>query len=800
MNRFSLTNTVFRTDGGLPVAVGVLDFNRDEVREIQFADIDKGDPRLELEYKPDSRVWELVYVGDRLETPSMAFDIDIYVEFIETSGQHRNAMAKFRIFGITETSCLPEIQYIENLATRVGSSTEVVLHCHNLTYSNTDGLSVFLISESSYIRIKPEDIYYDMKGDDMTACSSADQTASFVLQPSIFGGDDERCGTYEIRFGYGDNLADATLLPNSVTTRNLALVRYKYDGTEENGNDISGYTGEGKCWSASPISLVSPVMDDGNAGVQAGAGESVGDEIYVKVGSYDCPCTEIKYYYVKLVYNRRLEYRRGEMVLDGVHLRTGDIVWLSAQNDGTDGLWEVSTGDWQGLGTPVNGDGHNPCFSINPPLPVNCAVFIDPGVRVTENVQAVCAETVVKNGTQDICGMTVQPGDIVALTNQQDGGDGLWRVLCGDWEFLGSDYDIDGKTVDLSRAVIVQNNIDFCKCGGIFHIDYYYLNASCVLNHARRTVKIMCEGASIVPNTSKQVIVTDYRISDGVNAELVRNTGSAAGEPEPEDCMLVDENFDHRYSLKTQETRKDCTYEDGVLSPDCREYCDCGRYYTVSMGADYSTSSDSDGFTVLFWQRRNSKWHLYAYVASGNYQTGMDYYVMHLCTEGVAVSENIDYNREVVTMRRDALGNIVRDASGGPETTMTHDAWFVPHPVFDEVSSGDDAGTREDKERKNDAIAASAFDLIADGFGLVDDAWEFVLRDGYGEKIPGHYTKALGPDNLYDMWRITPNTKFLCTIGDEGIEGMRGVWGFRYYKSVIPASEFVRVYNSVMCR
>ena len=48
--------------------------------------------------------------------------------------------------------------------------------------------------------------------------------------------------------------------------------------------------------------------------------------------------------------------------------------------------------------------------------------------------------------------------------------------------------------------IIVQNDIDFCECGGVFHIDYFFLTPSCYLHHLQRTVKVRCADASIAPN------------------------------------------------------------------------------------------------------------------------------------------------------------------------------------------------------------------------------------------------------------------------------------------------------------
>lgn len=796
MEKFSLTSNIFKTDGEQPVPVGVLYFDGDQVREILDADIDDDTDMFSLVHDGETNTWELRYDGGDLPGQNAAFDLHLYIEYIAINGQRTNALPKFRIFGSTDAQCLPTIHHIENLATKVGSTERVVLHCHNLTAENIDGLGVFLIANGGdiCIRIPPEEISYDFGGDGSEECSTADQTASFTLMPTVFGGDDEGCGTYEIHFGYGDKCSAKTLLENSGDTRNLALVRYKFDAESEPTTSNSEYSGDGNCWFRSPISLVTPTVGSDTVDVPTGAGEGLGKDIYVKGISYDCPCDAIKYYYVRLVYNNRLDSRRGEMVLDGVSLREGDIVWLAAQFDGTDGLWEVRKDDWQGLGTPdYTEGGTSPCFAVNPPLPVDCGVFIDPGIRVTETVKAVCADDVTdRNGPQTICGVSVVPGDIVVLENQSDGYNGLWRVLCGEWEYLGSEYERSGNTVDLGRSVIVQNDIDFCKCGGIFHIDYYYLNTACYLNHARRTVKVMCGGSSIVPNGKRQVVITDYQIADGANKDLVAAMSGTPGDPVLDDCVLVDENFERKFSMETREHRTGCSYDAGDTSPDCRPYCDCERHYTVKMTDDYTTSSDSNGFSVVFWQRRDDGWHLYAYVASGNYRTGIEYYVMHAKSAGVITADEVDFNRELTMFERDEFGNDVEK--------RTHDAWFVPHVEFQEIQDGDDEATRARKNRHNAKMSYLVEHVLADGFGLVDPNWSFAARDGYGEKIPMEYIQDLGPDNLYDMWRITDDTQFLCNRSSDGVIGMRGVWGFRYYRTVMSAADFAKLYNGYACR
>ena len=84
--------------------------------------------------------------------------------------------------------------------------------------------------------------------------------------------------------------------------------------------------------------------------------------------------------------------------------------------------------------------------------------------------------------------------DEEGISEESNGENGIYLVTCGNWEKIAdvTDEMVNGTTVDLTDNIIVQNDIDFCECGGVFHIDYYLLTPSCYMHHLQRTVKVMC--------------------------------------------------------------------------------------------------------------------------------------------------------------------------------------------------------------------------------------------------------------------------------------------------------------------
>lgn len=801
MSLFNLSNRVFEVNtvsgyGAEFFPLADIMYDATKVKEITFAACN--DVTDDFTVYLDAGSFVVGTSITELPSTSTKYELALYIEYVDIDGRTQNTIEKFFVYGFQSSSDMPFIKYIDNLATKVDDAAEITLHCGNL---NTD-LSVFLRintgTETKCYKIPDNELIFDLDA----------QTISFVVVPGMFGVDSEgqdACGVYDINLGYGECEEGGHTPPfENSPEANLGLIRYKYDSSNAAPASTSDYTGEGVCWFASDMTLNSDSNDAGNPTDSSSATEGYGKTMYVRTGTKPgCKCADIKLYRVRLKYNTRLEHRKGELMLDGVQLRGGDIVWLAAQFDGTEGLWVVDAGDWYGLETletevdvivetDVNGEetySFNPCTGVQVPKKVDCTVFIDLGAKVNDKVKYNCSSDVPrKYGSQTICGKyKVKPGDIIALSNQSDGQDGIWQVTCTEWIFLGKFDGANGTNLDTSSQIITQNNIDFCQCGGIFHIDYYYLNSSCYLNHIRRDVKILCAGASIAPNASRQFTLTDYRISTGEDDSLVGNSSRfTVGDPVRENCIEEVTNYDYKYRMTSTEHLGQCTGQ-YVKSPACVYICDCPRFYNVEMTDDYSNSQASSGFTILFWQRGLGGWHLYAYIGEGKFNTGMNYYVYHLHTIGQASVEKVDVNEET------AWYEIV---DGERVLKRTKDAWFVEHGG-----------------------------VLADGFGLVDDSWEFNEIDEYGDRIPNQFTHILSENNLYQNWAIKCTTTFLAhrtydpeedpetefsmrkTCADMAdpekadyvaskLFGMEHVFGFKFYNTVMSKDDFVKMYNS----
>lgn len=736
-----------------------ISFDSAQVKEFKFASYNKKDGRFTVYYDVYTEQWLLAVSTevDTIEGDAQRFSVPIYFEYIDADGVARNTMIEYAVYGIDSEGSVPTIKYIENLATEVGKSAEVVLHGKNLNSDLGIFLETYSGTERKCVKVDPDSIEWDLEND----------TATFTVFPGMLATDadgNEECGTFPIYLGYGECESVAPLA-NSPDTRNLSLIRYKFSSVNDDAalNTTAAFSPENKCYTTSDMSLVYDDTDDaGNPVANAASGE-YGSTVYVRVKPGQ-NCEDIKYYLIKLKYNTNLRSKYGEKYLDGVYLHQGDIVWLSNQfNEAENGLWIVSTTDWVGLG---NSDEETEVCSFNQtPLPVDDNVFIDLGARLKYNVDYSCAQDVpVKYGPQVACSYSLKPGDVVALTNQSDGGNGIWLVTCSWWSYLGPFDGITGTTLDLSSSIIVQNDIDFCSCGGIFHIDYFYLNPTCYLTHLRRTVKVMCAGASIAPNTENQFILTEYLVRTGEEDSLVGNNGRTPGDPVKEDCVKENTDTIADEGFGIIETRPDDYDYTVIEAPDCSTWCDMPRYYNIKMPPGYVSSNDANGFTILFWQYGLGGWHLYAYIGSGNQLTGMNYYVYHLHVNGYASTRLVDIN---------------------------HGMWFT----------------------ENDGV-------IADGFGLVDDSWEFAITDEDGRIIDT--THILSDNYLYQQWRIKCTTTFLAhrmydeaetdmnmrrtcadmddaaktELAKEYIVGMEHVYGFNYFKHVMSLDEFCKYYNS----
>lgn len=711
----------------------------------------------------------------------------------------------------------PKILYIENLASRVGESTEIVIHGENLT----DGLSVTIVDGQTEYVVTPDNIVF--KIDEYGV-----GTATFTLFPGMLAVNadgSEPCGQYDIFFSYGNQHYQ-----DEYST--IGLIRYKYDSETDELQRYSteSVTREKMCYTTGTMSLVYDTEDEnGNAVLNPEADPKLGKDIYVKKRVYTDPvmifggpvdkyglrtqksdgfvlndgdlvlltyqdndmdngywivrptfwkhvhnCDEFIYTMVRVKYNKNLTHKNGLLTLNGIKLHEGDVVWLSHQMiESENGLWVVNAGAWNGYNPytydpdpTATVDCHVDCIDRQLPYTVDDSVLIDLGVKATYPVDVVCRNHVpYKCGIRLICNHKVVPGNVVALLNQTDStpGNGIYLVKCGAWEKLADVTEdmVNGTTVDFTNNVIIQNDIDFCQCGGVFHIDYFFLTPSCYVHHLQRTVKVMCAAASIAPNSeSNQFSITEYQIRVGEEDALIGNRDRTPGDPVKESCTQVNEDFDVDFGLELVEHRQYVEDPPCIQSPMCTSMCDIPRIYNLRMTSDYTSSNDQNGFTIKFWRYERNSWHLYAYIGSGTQQLGMDYYVYHLRVDGKATENLVDENE--------------------------HDWFNVTTGV---IASGDGA----------------------DSFGICDDTWE---------------SHNLRTDTLYKPWRIKCTTNLLAhcyddpdnphilrttcadmeigwkttaAVGDEDVHGylygMPHLYGVAYYKTAMTKSQFVAEYN-----
>lgn len=745
-----------------------------------------------IEFMPPSgdmgAAWYVVWNGAEMETGVERYDVPVYVEYADGKGGLANWKGTFTVVAKGVDAEKPTVQYIDNLATKVGTSEYVTIYGHGFN----DDLSVFLDRPDGTCVTIPDEELDRTYGKD-----GGYDTIGFIFgNPHVSLGTDcqEICGTYGVNLGYGTCDAGSIEAGSSDSStaweNNLYLIRYRYDS---DNRELSEQTPGGlmttvdpKCFYASELELVTDRYgSDSRTPTDGGVVGSLGKDIYFRIKP-GTDCTGLAYYRVRLKYTVNLPARAGELTLDGVKLNEGDLVWLDKQFDGGDGLWIVQTGEWIGLKSYLDGQGgegsEDPCANpVQEPLPVDSNVIADLGVHVKDTVAVACDSDVpeeMRYGSRKICGTVVNPGDTVLLTNQSDGGNGVWEVTCAEW-IQRTDVipPHSGTTISGDDFVAVQNDIDFCTCehGGknIFHIWYYYLNGACYLARASRTVKITC-GAKGTLFPSKGVDVSDYRITAEADPELVRDTRRTAGDPVKESCTEVVENYDADYRVGVRDTRVGCTGET-IVAPNGMKICRCGHVYTVDDDTLFS-SRDRNGFSIVFWQYDDAdgKWHLYAYVGAGRYDVGMNYYVYHLCTSGIAAERDIDVNGEVGTVGTDGT---------------SRDAWFTVH------------GGR-----------------LATGFGMFDDTWNFKLVDDDTDTVS--YSHLLNGRTLYSTWSIKCTTSMCCArvYRDGSIlrtsckdmddaEKTSSVmvdaiptpdtWGFKFYRDVVSKSILCDIWNSI---
>lgn len=783
---------------------------------ITDAGIDSDDPeingRFDIEYLPMyggiDESWNVVWKGEETVSGMVRYEIPVYIEYVDEYGDRDNWRGTFAVYGKGADVKKPTVQYIDNIATKVGTTEYVIIYGHDFN----DDLVVLLD--------RPDGTCVSLSGKDLYRAYGKDggyDTISFIFGKPFVALDStcsEICGTYAVNLGYGECGANSIEAGSADFTtawvNNLYLIRYRFDSTSK---ELSEQTPGGamttvdpKCFYSTDIELVNDDYDsDSKSPSGGGVTSSLGSNIYFRIKP-DTDCSKLAYYRVKLKYSRNLPKRAGELTLDGVALSEGDLVWLDKQFDGGNGLWIVQSGDWIGLKSYLDGQSgydeyYNPCQRPEQePLPVDSNIIADLGVHVKDKVTVTCDSDVPaekRYGTQKICNTIVRPGDTVLLANQSDGANGLWEVTCAEWIQRSENVPAhSGTSISGDDFVVVQNDIDFCTCQhngkNIFHIWYYYLNGACYLARASRTVKITCGlKGSLFP--SQGVDATDYRITAAANSDLVTDSHRTAGDPVKETCMEEVENYDAGHRVDIKDNRYGCGAE-VIVAPNGMKICRCEHVYNIDKETAFSTR-DRNGLSIVFWQydASDERWHLYAYIGAGRYDLGMNYYVYHLCTNGIAGEGDVDENVEVGLLGED----------GRPLDETTHDAWFVPH------------GGK-----------------LAEGFGMFDDTWNFKLVDDETDEVS--YSHVLNEKTLYSMWSVKCTTTMCgiriyrgdsllrnsCTcelkdgkkvdpncVGMDEAEATSQVmtdviatpdtWGFKFYNEALSKGHFCNIWNSM---
>lgn len=481
------------------------------------------------------------------------------------------------------------------------------------------------------------------------------------------------------------------------------VIRYVYDGAKYDGK----YTTGANCIYTSPIKLNTD-DDPGNVNTPA---KNYGKDMYVKLRSPES-CCAMRYLSVKVKYNEYLQYKHGELTLNGIKLQENDLVWLTSQfikesEDGKsineNGLWIVKKGDWEYYGD------------------VTEDMFIDLGARVTETVSATIDSNVGRRyGNYWLGNVNLKSGMVVNLQNQDDGQNGLYRITCGEWKYLGEAGPYSGNTIDMSNDIVTYNDINFCKCG-IYHIWYYYLNGSCVLNTASRTVKVVgkCgeKDGTLVPG--KRIRITDYQVKTEVDKDLMPGS---SGDPLVDECVKDVESFDKQYRFDVEDVVQGDCIQDAIY-PNCNEGALCDHEYAAfSKGEDDKyNSSDASGFSMVFWQATMD-------------DDRVDYWTMY-----ALVGRTSKNPKEYVAYRLQQVG-------AATEEMVTVSDWFELLPVS--YDDGENAYFRQVPiSAANVQMATITFDVPTDGF-LDDVQVGDVLNVSNGnamvEKMQAKVTSIVG--------------------------------------------------------
>lgn len=551
------------------------------------------------------------------------------------------------------------------------------------------------------------------------------------------------------------------------------IIRYVYDGSKFDGK----YTTGANCIYTSDVVLNT---DNDPSNVNSPM-STYGKDMYVKLRDPKS-CCAMRYISVKVKYNEYLQYKYGELTLNGIKLQENDLVWLTSQFtsytvDGEtvseNGLWVVKKNAWEYYG-PVTED-----------------MFIDLGARVTETVSATIDSNVGRRyGNYWLGNVNLKSGMIVNLQNQADGQDGLYRIMCGEWKYLGKAGPYSGNTVDMSNDIVTYNDIDFCKCG-IYHIWYYYLNGACVLNTATRTVKVVgkCgeKDGTLVPG--KRIRITDYQVKTEVDKELMPGS---SGDPLVDECAREVESFDKQYRFDVEEVAIDDSCVNNAVFPNCAEGTLCDHEYTAfAKGEDDKyNSGNGTGFSMVFWQATMDEddvnvdyWTMYALVArtSKNPKEYVAYRLRQVGAANVDMVEVTDWFELLPVSYDDGVTSYFRPVPIKEANVATGTITFVvPNDGFvDDVQVGDVLNVSDGNvyEAKMSASVSSIENGVATAFISIPEGFD---KDSYYVEIYRH--EMVGEDiEISDpSWQFSGNADYMMEFKDKLGEQV-------YYTLVVPS-------------
>ena len=398
---FALSNYVFHDKPSEQVGILTILDETSGIR-ITDADIDANVSEFEMEYMSPkdelSESWNVVWKGGTSHPIGTVerFEVPVYVEYVNAFGDRDNWKGTFVVYGKGATVKKPTIQYINNIATKVGFTEYVTIYGHDFN----DDLAVFLDRpDGTCVKLSGTDLYRQY------GTSDGYDAISFIFGKPFVALDskcNEICGTYAIHLGYGEcgaySMEAGTFDYETVWNNNLYLIRYKYDSDNKEASEQtpggSMTTVDPKCFYTNELKLVTDDYSS-DSKTTGGVSGNLGANIYFRIKP-DTDCAKLGYYLVKLKYSRNLPKRAGELTLDGIPLVEGDLVWLDKQFDGGNGLWIVQTGEWLGLKTYRDGQGgygayYNPCQRVEQePLPVDSNIIADLGVHVKDKVTVTC--------------------------------------------------------------------------------------------------------------------------------------------------------------------------------------------------------------------------------------------------------------------------------------------------------------------------------------------------------------------------------------------------------------------------